>query len=86
MDQLVGDNYLLLKKAKVSSAITSILGFLSVVSIILLYLALSDIADNETDLTLEWYIAGVCLFILSIFTASTFVTVRFLLKLIKQRI
>jgi len=41
-----------------SATITAILGFLSVIALIMLFLALSDIADHEADLTLEWYIPG----------------------------
>jgi uncharacterized membrane protein len=71
----------LIRKLRFSATITTILGFLSVLALILLYLALSDIANKEEDLTLEWYIAGVCLVILCNFTISTFVTLGFLLKI-----
>lgn len=52
-------------------------------ALILLYLALSDIANHEPNLTLEWYIAGISIVILSAFTISTFITLGFLLKYLK---
>jgi hypothetical protein len=60
-----------------------ILGFLSVLALIFLFLALSDIAHKEEDLTLEWYVSGVCMIILAAFTISTFVTLGFGLKYFK---
>jgi hypothetical protein len=71
------------KKLIFSSICTAVLGFFSVLALILLYLALSDISNHESDLTLEWYIAGVSIIILSAFTISTFVTLGFLLKYLK---
>lgn len=72
-----------MKKLIFSAICTAVLGFLSVLALILLYLALSDIANHEPNLTLEWYIAGVSIIILSAFTISTFVTLGFLLKYLK---
>jgi len=72
-----------MKKLIFSATLTAALGFLSVIALILLYLSLADIANHEPDLTLEWYISGVSLIILSAFTISTFVTLAFLLKEIK---
>lgn len=69
-----------MKKFKFSATVTAILGFLSVLALIFLFLALSDIADMEENLTLEWYVAGVCMIILVTFTISTFVTLGFVLK------
>jgi uncharacterized membrane protein len=71
------------KKLIFSATCTTVLGLFSVLALILLYLALSDISDHESDLTLEWYIAGVSIIILSAFTISTFVTLGFLLKYLK---
>lgn len=62
---------------------TTILGLFSVLALILMYLALSDIAQGEEDLILEWYIVGVCLIIISAFTISTFVTLGLGLKYFK---
>lgn len=69
-----------MKNLRISASITGILGFLSVIGLIMLFLALSDIADQEPDLTLEWYISGISILILSAFTISTFVTLGFLIK------
>jgi hypothetical protein len=72
-----------MKKFKFSATVTTILGFLSVLALIFLFLALSDIAHHEEDLTLEWYVTGVCMIILATFTISTFVTLGFGLKYFK---
>ena len=69
-----------MKNLRISASITGALGFLSLIALILLLLALSDIADQETNLTLEYYISGISILILSAFTISTFVTLRFLFK------
>jgi hypothetical protein len=69
-----------MKNLRFSATITSILGFLSVLALLFLYLALCDIAKMEEDLTLEWHVAGVCILILCAFTISTFVTLGFMLK------
>ena len=73
-----------MKKLIFSATFTAAFGFLSVIALILLYLALSDIANHEPDLTLEWYIAGICIIILGTFTISTFVTLGFLLRYLKN--
>lgn len=73
----------LLKKLKISAIITLIFCFLSAIALIFLYLALSDIADSGIDLTLEWYVAGICFIILSIFVISTFITLGLLIKVMR---
>jgi len=69
-----------MKKLRISATVTTILGALSVLAIFLLTMALSDIADKGEDLTLEWYITGICIMILGAFTISTFTTMGLLLK------
>lgn len=69
-----------MKKLRFSATVTAILGFFAVISIILLFLALSDIADTGTTFRLEWYVAGICLIVLTAFTISVFVTLSYLLK------
>jgi len=69
-----------LKSLRISASITGILGFLSVIALILLFLALGDIADQEPDLTLEWYISGISILVLTAFTISTFMTLGFLVR------
>jgi hypothetical protein len=72
-----------MKKLRFSATITIILGFFSVLALILLYLSLLDIANHENDLTLEWYIAGICIIIQATFTISAFITLGFLLKYLR---
>jgi hypothetical protein len=69
-----------MKNLRISASITGFLGILSVIALIFLFLALSDIAHQEPDLTLEWFISGVSIIILCAFTISTFVTLGFLFK------
>lgn len=74
-----------MKKLIFSATLTAAMGVLTVIALILLFLALSDIANHEPDLTLEWYITGICLIIISAFTISTFVTLGLLLKYLRIR-
>jgi hypothetical protein len=68
-----------------SAIVNSILAVLSVAALIFLFLALSDIADHEPNLTLEWYVAGICLFILAAFIISTIVTLVLLFKYLARK-
>jgi uncharacterized membrane protein len=63
-----------------AASVTTILGILSVIAIIFLFLALADIAQREKDLSLEWHVAGVCIIVISTFIISTFVTISLLFK------
>jgi hypothetical protein len=63
-----------MKTLKKSATVKAVLGFFFVFALVFLFLALSDIAHMEEDLTLEWYVAGTCMIILAAFTLSTFVT------------
>lgn len=63
---------------RISTTITGFLAFLSIAAIVFLYLALCDIAKNEQDLTLEWYLAGICMIVIGAFILSTLVTIGFL--------
>ena len=76
-------NVILNKMLRLSATITLIFGFFSVLALILLCLALSDIAHGEENLKLEWYSAGISIIILSAFTVSTFITLGFLMKVQK---
>ncbi|MBK7709961.1 MAG: hypothetical protein IPJ37_02555 [Bacteroidales bacterium] len=69
-----------MKRLKFSATITAILGSLSVLAVISLFLALHDIANHETDQTLEWFVVRICIIVLFTFTISTFVTLAFLHK------
>jgi hypothetical protein len=69
-----------------SAIVNAILAAASVFAIVFLFLALRDIANHEQNLTLEWYIAGICLFILALFTVSTIVTLVLLFKYIINKV
>jgi len=68
------------KALKFSAIVNAILGSIAVLALILLYLALSDIAEDSSNSSLEWYIAGISMIILSVFTISFFVTIVYALK------
>jgi hypothetical protein len=68
-----------------AAIVNAILAVFSVFALISLYLALSDIANHEPDLTLEWYVTGICLFILALFIVSTIITLGLLLKFLLNR-
>jgi hypothetical protein len=67
-----------LKKLRVSASITLILGILSAIAVLFIYLALCDIANHEPDQTLEWSIVGIGLLIWIALIVSTLVTLKFL--------
>lgn len=69
-----------MKNLRLASAITAVLGFFAVLAVIMLFLALSDIAGGDENLILEWYIAGICIIIISSFIVSTFVTLGLLMR------
>jgi hypothetical protein len=69
-----------MKQLRFSAIITAVLGFMSVLALFFLYLALSDIANNEPDQVLEWRVAGICMMIIGAFIISTFVTLGYILK------
>jgi uncharacterized membrane protein len=72
-----------MKKLKLSATVNAILGILSALALILLYLTLSDIAGATGNSSLEWYIVGICMIILSVFTISSFITVVYTFKHLK---
>ena len=57
-----------------------VLGGFATLAMIFLFLALSDIAHNEPDLSLEWRVAGISMIVTGVFIISTFITIGFLLK------
>jgi hypothetical protein len=69
-----------MRNFRLSATTTGILGFLSILALIFQYLALCDIAQMEENLTLEWYITGLCMIVFGTFVISTFVTLGFILK------
>jgi hypothetical protein len=74
-----------MRNLRISATITAILAFSSVIALIVLFMALTDIANHEPDLTLEWFLSGICIFVLGVFTISTFVTLGFLLKYVRLK-
>ena len=72
-----------MKKLRVSATITIILGALSAIALILMFLALCDIADPTEPVKTEWRIVGICMIVLGAFVISTFVTIGYLLKSIR---
>jgi uncharacterized membrane protein len=74
-----------MKQLRFSATITAVLGFMSVIALLFLYLSLSDIAHNEPDQVLEWRIAGICMLVLAAFVVSTFVTLGYMLKKLNLR-
>jgi hypothetical protein len=69
-----------MKKLKIAANITFALALISIVALIFQYLALADIAQNNENLKLEWYITGISMMILGAFVISTLVTVGMLFK------
>ena len=69
-----------MKKLRISATITAILGFLSLIALVLMYLALSDIA-KEPDTVLEWKIVQFSWITILLFVISTFVTVGYIVKI-----
>jgi len=69
-----------MKNLKISAAITLVLGILAAMATLFMFLALSDIANNEPDLSLEWRIVGISMIITGVFIISTFTTIGILLK------
>ena len=74
-----------MKQLRFSATVTAVLGFISVLALLFLYLSLADIAHNEPDQVLEWKVAGTCMAILGLFILSTFVTLGYLLKNVNLR-
>lgn len=68
-----------MKRLRFFATVTAILGFFAVISLIFLFMSLADIGTGTT-FRLEWYVAGLCLVILTAFTISVFVTLGYLLK------
>ena len=74
-----------MKALKFSAIVNAILGSIAVLALILLYLALSDIAEGNGNSSLEWYIAGISMIILGTFTISSFVTIVYALKYCRKQ-
>jgi uncharacterized membrane protein len=69
-----------MRKLRLSATVTAVLGFLAVLSLIFLFLALSDITHAGTDRASEKLVAIICLIILTAFTLSVFIMLGYLLR------
>jgi uncharacterized membrane protein len=69
-----------MKKIRISSTVTAILGFMSLIALVLMYLALSDIS-KEPDTIPEWEIVRFCWITIFLFVISTFITIGYMLKI-----
>ena len=69
-----------MKKLRISATFSAILGFLSLIALVLMYFALSDIS-KEPDVLLEWRIVQISWITLLLFVISTFFSIGFVLKI-----
>ena len=70
-----------LKKLHTAVTVTAIMSFLAILALVMLYLALSDIAKGGGDLRLEWFVVGLAFFIFAVFIISVAVTIFLLLPM-----
>ncbi len=68
-----------MKKLRISATVTAILAFLSLIALVLMFLAFSDIG-HEADTTLEWKVVQFCWIELVLFAISSLVTIGLLIK------
>lgn len=69
-----------MRKLRLSATVTAVLGFLAVLSLVFLFLALSDITHAGTEQASEKLVAVICLIILTAFTLSVFIMLGYLLR------
>lgn len=67
-----------IKKLHTAVTVTAIMSFLAILALVMLYLALSDIAKGGQDLKLEWFVVGLTFFIFVVFIISVAVTIALL--------
>jgi hypothetical protein len=70
-----------MKKLRISATLTVILGSASFFALVFMFLALSDISNNEPDTLLEWKIVQFSWITLLLFVFSTFVTLGYIMKI-----
>ncbi|NMC41665.1 MAG: hypothetical protein GYA43_10945 [Bacteroidales bacterium] len=63
------------------SKFTAIMTFFSVIALVLLFLALSDISKGGEDTKLEWVVAGLSFIILAVYVISVIITLIFITAL-----
>ena len=69
-----------MKKLRLSATVTVILGSASLIALVLMFLALSDISDKEPDTLLEWKIVQFSWITILLFIISTFITIGYIMK------
>ena len=69
-----------MKKLRISATVTAILGFLSLIALVIMYLSLSDIA-KEPDSVLEWKIVQFSWIAILFFIISAFFTLGYIFKI-----
>jgi uncharacterized membrane protein len=69
-----------MKTLRISTTVTAVLGFLSLIALVFMYLALSDIS-KEPDTVLEWKVVQFCWITLLLFVISSFFTIGIILKI-----
>jgi len=69
-----------MKKLRLSATVTVILGSASLIALVLMFLALSDISDKEPDTLLEWKIVQFSWITMLLFIISTFITIGYIMK------
>jgi uncharacterized membrane protein len=69
-----------MKTLRISATLTDVFGFLSLIALVFMYLALSDIS-KEPDTILEWKVVQFCWITLLLFTISAFFTVGIIIKI-----
>lgn len=70
-----------MKKLRISATVTAILGSASLIALVFMFLALSDISNLEPDTLLEWKIVQFSWITLLLFPISTFVTLGYIMKI-----
>lgn len=63
-----------MKQLKIYASISVILGILSIIGIVFIHLALTDISHGETDVDLEWKIVQAGFVIIILFHVFVFMT------------
>lgn len=63
------------------SKFTLIMTFFSLLALVLLYLALSDISQGGNNLKLEWIVTGLSFIILTVYLISVIITLIFIYAL-----
>ncbi|HQG52352.1 MAG TPA: hypothetical protein PLQ61_08560 [Bacteroidales bacterium] len=69
------------KRLRGSVNFTAIMTFVSVLALVLLYLALSGISKGQEDLRLEWFIIGLSYVIFSVYIISVIITLSLVVSM-----